>query len=51
MIAVVLRQATTFEELYNSLCDLKINLESNPVIERVDVTMDVRTVFPRVVDP
>ena len=42
-----MREAKTFEELYTSLANMKIELESNPTIESVDVTMDVGTApFP-----
>ena len=39
------REATTFEDLYDALCDFKVNLESTQVIDKVTVTMDVRTSF------
>ena len=40
-----LKEATTFEEMYNALCDFKVNLESTQVINKVTITMDVRTSF------
>lgn len=40
-----LKEATTFQELYNALCDFKVNLESTQVIDKVTITMDVRTSF------
>ena len=37
-----MKEAKTYEELYNALYEMKTDLESDETIESVDMTLDVR---------
>ena len=37
-----MKEAKTYEELYNALNEMKTDLESDETIESVDMTLDVR---------
>lgn len=37
-----MKKASSFEELFNELNEMVINLEANPLVKRAQITIDVR---------